>query len=91
MAADRHWYYVYDIVSGKVTRINEIKGHGKELFKKFTVSPDNKLLAFLGKDGYIALVSNKVNICSASCIVLINALVIDEAMGRRPQDEWECN
>lgn len=60
MAGDKHWYYVYDIVSGKVTQIHEIKGHGKESFKKFSVSPDNKLLAFLGKDGYMAMVSNKV-------------------------------
>ena len=62
MAASKHWYYMYDIPSGKVMRINEIKGHSKEHFAKFSVSPDDKTLAFLGKDGYISLVSNKVKL-----------------------------
>ena len=59
MAANKHWYYTYDIPSGKVTRINEIKGHSKEKFSNFIVSPDDRFIAFSGKDGYIILVSNK--------------------------------
>ena len=35
-------------------------GRKERYFDKFVVSPDNQLLAFLGKDGYIPLVSNKV-------------------------------
>ena len=87
MAGRRHWFYVFDMVARKVTRINEIKGcsimthppvpciclfillfsvmhfslgHEKRYFCDFQVSPDNQLLAFLGKDGYIPLLSNKV-------------------------------
>ena len=36
-------------------------GRDERFFDKFVVSPDNKLLVFLGKDGYMPLVSNKVN------------------------------
>ena len=60
MAADRHWFYVFDMPSGRVTMVNEIRGHTKERFSKFRVSPNDKTLAFLGNDGYIVLVSNKV-------------------------------
>ena len=35
-------------------------GRDERFFDKFVVSPDNKLLVFLGKDGYMPLVSNKV-------------------------------
>ena len=35
-------------------------GHKDVVFTQFEVSPDNQLLAFVGKDGYIPLVSNKV-------------------------------
>ncbi len=62
MAGGKHWYYVYDIPSGKVMMINDIKGHSREHFANFKVSPDDKIMAFLGKDGYIVLVSNKVQI-----------------------------
>ena len=37
-----------------------ILGRDERFFDKFVVSPDNKLLVFLGKDGYMPLVSNKV-------------------------------
>lgn len=59
MAAEKHWFYVFDLLAGKVTMINEIKGHSKEIFSKFQVSPDNQLIAFQGRDGYIPLLSNK--------------------------------
>ena len=35
-------------------------GRKERKYSTFTVSPDNKFLAFLGKDGYIIFVSNKV-------------------------------
>ena len=59
MAAEEHRFYVFDLLAGKVTMINEIKGHLKELFSKFQVSPDNQLIVFQGRDGYIPLLSNK--------------------------------
>lgn len=36
-------------------------GRDERFFDKFVISPDNKLLVFLDKDGYMPLVSNKVN------------------------------
>ncbi|XP_019853534.1 PREDICTED: U3 small nucleolar RNA-associated protein 18 homolog [Amphimedon queenslandica] len=59
MAGERHWFYVFDMMSGKIIMINEIKGHSKTVFSSFRVSPDNQLLAFISKDGFIPLVSNK--------------------------------
>ena len=38
-----------------------MSGHSKTVFSSFRVSPDNQLLAFIGKDGFIPLVSNKVS------------------------------
>ncbi len=35
-------------------------GREERYFDKFVVSPDNQFLVFLGKDGYMPLVSNKV-------------------------------
>ena len=35
-------------------------GREERFFDKFVVSPDNEHLVFLGKDGYMPLVSNKV-------------------------------
>ena len=37
-----------------------LTGREERFFDKFVVSPDNQLLVFLGKDGYMPLVSNKV-------------------------------
>ncbi len=37
-----------------------ISGRDERYFDKFVVSPDNQYLVFLGRDGYILLVSNKV-------------------------------
>ncbi len=37
-----------------------LPGHDERYFESFVVSPDNELLVFLGKDGYMPLVSNKV-------------------------------
>ena len=34
-------------------------GHDKCWFEGFKVSPDNSLIVFLGKDGYMPLVSNR--------------------------------
>ncbi|XP_065834531.1 U3 small nucleolar RNA-associated protein 18 homolog isoform X2 [Oscarella lobularis] len=55
----RREFYAYDLLAGKATRIPGIRGRNEKSFEKFTVSPDNKYLAFLGDDGYIILLSNK--------------------------------
>lgn len=45
-------------------------GRRDRKYNKFVVSPDNKLLAFLGKDGYILLVSNKVHVHTCMCAIV---------------------
>ena len=42
-------------------------GRKERKYSSFAVSPDNKFLAFLGNDGYIIFVSNKV--CVRVCAV----------------------
>jgi U3 small nucleolar RNA-associated protein 18 len=59
MSGERKSYYIYDMVAGKITRICGIRGRKERRYSRFTVAPDNKFLAFLGKDGYVILVSNK--------------------------------
>jgi U3 small nucleolar RNA-associated protein 18 len=53
----RQVFYVYDIGSGKVSRI-DTKGH-RGISSKFVISPDNKYIAFPAQNGYISLFSNK--------------------------------
>ncbi|XP_064404926.1 U3 small nucleolar RNA-associated protein 18 homolog isoform X2 [Halichondria panicea] len=59
IAGQRKSFFVYDMVAGKITHIPGIRGREERYFDKFVVSPDNQLLVFLGKDGYMPLVSNK--------------------------------
>lgn len=59
MAGKRKSFFVYDMMAGKITQIHGIRGREERFFDKFVVSPDNELLVFLGKDGYMPLVSNK--------------------------------
>ena len=76
-------------------------GREERYFDKFKISPDNQLLVFLGKDGYMPLVSNKVR--GHICTVLYNILLYtcacwfdvsgddtftDKAVGWRLKDEW---
>ena len=35
-------------------------GHDEKYFDRFVVSPDNQYLVFLGENGFMLLVSNKV-------------------------------
>ena len=46
--------------SASKLRISFWLGREERFFDRFVVSPDNNLLVFLGKDGYMPLVSNKV-------------------------------
>ena len=43
-------------------------GRDERFFEKFVVSPNNELLVFLGKDGYMPLVSNKVSFQESSAV-----------------------
>ena len=73
-------------------------GRDDNFYDKFAVSPDNKLLVFLGKDGYLPLVSNKVSIAAMSNSGTAyrpitefdtdTTLFSDQAMDSKPEDEW---
>lgn len=41
-----------------------LTGRDERYFQDFVVSPNNELLVFLGKDGYMPVVSNKVRVAS---------------------------
>lgn len=59
MAGHKKSFHVYDMMAGKIMRIYNIRGRREQFFDNFVVSPDNALLVFLGKDGYMPLVSNR--------------------------------
>ena len=45
--------------------MHSLLGRGEKHFDKFHVSPDGKILVFVGMDGYLILLSSKVGIhCS---------------------------
>ncbi|GBG61499.1 hypothetical protein CBR_g21842 [Chara braunii] len=55
----RKFYYVYDILGGRVERVDNIMGREERSLETFELSPDNNVAAFLGKDGYVMLVSQR--------------------------------
>jgi len=52
----RPFFYIYDFVAGKIDHVPRILGRDERSLEKFTTSPDGKLIAFIGNDGYIILV-----------------------------------
>jgi len=58
-------------------------GHEKCYFDRFVVSPDNQYLVFLGKNGYLILVSNKVMhsvcVCVRACVCACVRAVVSNA------------
>lgn len=55
----RKYYYIYDVQSGSVDRSSGIWGREDKSLEQFSLSPCGKYIAFLGRDGYIILVSFK--------------------------------
>eukprot|EP00743_Colponemidia_sp_Colp-15_P006032 GILK01006482.1.p1 GENE.GILK01006482.1~~GILK01006482.1.p1 ORF type:complete len:523 (+),score=94.01 GILK01006482.1:41-1570(+) len=55
----RKAFYVYDLVRGSVSKVTGLAGREEKSLESMTLSPDGKYITFLGKDGYILLVSNK--------------------------------
>jgi U3 small nucleolar RNA-associated protein 18 len=53
-----HSFYVYDIISAKIDRIDRLFGAKEEKFKSILCSPDGSILALLGGKGHIHIVSN---------------------------------
>jgi len=59
VSSRRPHFYVYDAVAGKVDRVPNIPGRGERSLETMTTSPDGRLIAFVGNDGYIILVEAK--------------------------------
>jgi len=55
----RPFFYIYDMVAGKLDLVPKIMGRDEKSLEKFAASPDGRTLAFLGNDGYIILVDVK--------------------------------
>ncbi|KAE9592950.1 putative transcription factor WD40-like family [Lupinus albus] len=55
----RKFFYSFDLVKAKVDKIGPLVGREEKSLEVFEVSPDSKLIAFLGNEGYILLVSTK--------------------------------
>lgn len=54
----RSFFYIYDAVAGKVDLVPRILGREEKSWERHTVSPDGKIIAFTGNDGYIVLVDS---------------------------------
>lgn len=59
LSGRRPFFYVYDAVSGNIQKIASISGRAERSLEKFRVSPDGRVIAFVGNDGYVILVDGK--------------------------------
>ncbi|CAN1166441.1 U3 small nucleolar RNA-associated protein 18 homolog [Linum perenne] len=55
----RKFFYSFDLVNAKVDKIGPLVGREEKSLELFEVSPDSKIIAFVGNEGYILLVSTK--------------------------------
>lgn len=58
-AGRRKFFYTFDVVKGALDRVNCLIGREERSLESFEVSTDSSMIAFLGNDGYIMLVSTK--------------------------------
>ena len=52
----RPFFYIYDSTVGKLDHVPRIRGREEKSLEKCFTSPDGKLIAFVGNDGYVILV-----------------------------------
>ncbi|KAK8575659.1 hypothetical protein V6N13_033088 [Hibiscus sabdariffa] len=55
----RKFFYCFDLVKAKVDKIGPLVGREEKSLEVFEISPDSSMIAFLGNEGYILLVSSK--------------------------------
>eukprot|EP00532_Pseudo-nitzschia_australis_P011176 CAMPEP_0168235846 /NCGR_PEP_ID=MMETSP0140_2-20121125/19157_1 /TAXON_ID=44445 /ORGANISM="Pseudo-nitzschia australis, Strain 10249 10 AB" /LENGTH=601 /DNA_ID=CAMNT_0008169013 /DNA_START=42 /DNA_END=1847 /DNA_ORIENTATION=- len=58
LSGRRKFFYFYDMISGKVDLVPSILGRDERSWERHSVSPDGKLIAFVGNDGYVVLVDS---------------------------------
>jgi len=63
VAGRRNFFFVYNLQAGKVERVNCMVGREEKSLEKFEVSPDGKVVAFVGNEGYIILASLRSHQC----------------------------
>ncbi|XP_033632404.1 U3 small nucleolar RNA-associated protein 18 homolog [Asterias rubens] len=60
MSSRSRWYYVYDMIAGKMERVSFLREYSeRQPLCKFAVSPDGQFIAFQGLYGFIHLLSAK--------------------------------
>ncbi|KAL1331146.1 hypothetical protein HN51_048397 [Arachis hypogaea] len=59
LSGRRKFFYSFDLVKAKVDKVGPLVGREEKSLENFEVSPDSKLVAFVGNEGYILLVSSK--------------------------------
>ena len=52
----RPFFYIYDAVAGKLDHVPRIVGREEKSLEKFSVSPNGRIIAFYGNDGYVIIV-----------------------------------
>jgi U3 small nucleolar RNA-associated protein 18 len=52
----RSFFYIYDMVAGKLDLVPKIMGREEKSLERFATSPDGRTIAFLGNDGYIIMI-----------------------------------
>lgn len=55
----RKFFHVLDLVKASVDKVGPLVGREEKSLESFEVSPDSDMIAFLGNEGYILLVSSK--------------------------------
>lgn len=59
LSGRRKFFYSYDLEAGVISKVPGIRGREEKSFESFTLSPDNKLITFTGKDGDLVMVSKE--------------------------------
>lgn len=59
LSGRRNFFYSFDLVQAKVDKIGPLVGREEKSLEVFEVSPDSSMIAFVGNEGYILLVSTK--------------------------------
>ncbi|XP_067403539.1 U3 small nucleolar RNA-associated protein 18 homolog [Emydura macquarii macquarii] len=67
-------FYVYDMMSGNIIPVNQIRGMQEKFVRKFEVSPDGLFLLFTGTSGYLHLLSMKTKELISSMKINGNAV-----------------
>jgi U3 small nucleolar RNA-associated protein 18 len=59
LSGRRPFLYTYDVTSGVVEKLPKILGRNEKSWEKFASSNDGSMVAFVGKDGYVVLLTTK--------------------------------